>query len=130
MPARRRDMKSLAWLLPTGALGVSVALASAAAQASPADGSRLNDTAKPGKAPVSERLQAIRDAVSTLTAPDSGLTTGEAKDSNIIQAWWGNWHPWGNWGWHPGWGNGWHNGGWGNWHNAPWGNWHNYWHNW
>jgi hypothetical protein len=58
---------------------------------------------------VSQRLSAIRDAVSELAGPDS------AAPARLAQ--WGNWrNGWHNWrnGWHN-WHNGWHN--WRNWHN-------------
>ena len=122
MLQRSRTLKLLAALLPAGALGMSIALAPEAAQAAPA---------KPASTSVALRLQAIRDAVSTVAASTaSPYGTASQSDPNILKAWWRN--GWGNW--HPGWGNGWHNLGWGNgWHNAAWNNWHNWangWHNW
>lgn len=123
----RFNLKSLAALLPLGALGISAALA-----ATPADAATV-DAQQPA---VSARLAAIRSAVTQATADATGLQPG---DPNIQKAWWGNWRPgwwgnfhpgWGNGGWHN-WHNGWGNGGWHNWHNG-WGNggWHNFWHNW
>jgi rSAM-associated Gly-rich repeat protein len=122
MKSARRTLKGLAALLPLGALSVSAALA-----ATP--GKPMTEAAEMARPPVSQRLATIRDAVSRVTAEQSGLQPG---DPNILKAWWGNWGPraWGNW--HPGWGNGgWGNGGWHNWHNG-WGNggWHNFWRNW
>ncbi len=112
-------LKTLAALLPLGALGVSAALASAPMETTPA---LVREDAAP--VGVASRLQAIRSAVSVVTADQVGLDRG---DPNIQKAWWGNWRPgfWSNW--HPGWGNG----GWHNWHNG-WGNggWHNFWRNW
>jgi rSAM-associated Gly-rich repeat protein len=134
MISTRRMLKTLASLLPLGALGVSVALA--ATPAKPIISSGNEDAATRD---VAGRLQAIRTAVSEVTAEQAGLQPG---DPNIQKAWWGNWRPgWGNGGWrnwHNGWGNGgWGNGGWGNggwrnggWGNGGWHNWHNGWGNW
>ncbi len=126
-----RPLQALGMLLPLGALGVSAALA-----ATPAKPMVLTDGANVARPGVAERLHAIRNAVSKITADQAGLQPG---DPNIQKAWWGNWHRrfwgprWGNWhpglwaNWHPGWGNG----GWNNWHNG-WGNggWNNFWRNW
>ena len=124
----RRMLKALAALLPLGAFGVSVTLAATPAKAA---------DALPAQRDVAQRLQAIRDAVSTVTAEQTGLPPG---DPNIERAWWSNWGPpWRNGGWRNG---GWRNGGWRNagWGNAPWGNgwingppwnnWNNFWRNW
>ena len=131
MISTRRTLKALAALLPLGALGISTALAGTPAKPIVVPGQEA--VPPPG---VAERLQAIRAAVSQVTAEQTGLQPG---DPNIQKAWWGNWRPgwWANW--HPGWGNGgwhnwhngWGNGGWHNWHNG-WGNggWHNFWRNW
>jgi rSAM-associated Gly-rich repeat protein len=120
MKSSRRLMTALAQLLPLGALGVSAALA-----ATP-DPPLAATVAEPD---VAQRLAAIRAAVSELTAEEAGLPAG---DSNILDAWWGNWHPgWRNGGWLNGWRPGWRNAPWGNWgngwRNGPWGNW---WRNW
>jgi rSAM-associated Gly-rich repeat protein len=131
MTLRNRTLKALSVLLPAGALGMSVALASAPATAAAASGQNAgaSDTAGEG---VAARLRAIRSGVSEmiLEVPADG-----APDHNIAKAWWGNVG-----GWRPGWGNGgwgWRNGGWGNggwrngWGNGGWRNgWPNYWHNW
>ena len=121
MTSSRRMLGALAALLPLGALGISVALASAPAKPAQTEAAERD---------VAGRLQAIRDAVSKVTADQTGLPMG---DPNIQQAWWSNWNPgwWRNGGWRNGWGNGWRNAPWGNWHNGwgngPWGNW---WRNW
>jgi rSAM-associated Gly-rich repeat protein len=135
MTRTRRMLKTLASLLPLGALGVSIALA--ATPAKPIIGSGNEDAASRDVAgrDVAGRLRAIRAAVSEVTAEQAGLQPG---DPNIQKAWWGNWRPgwWGNGGWrnwHNGWGNGgWGNGGWGNggWGNGGWHNCHNGWGNW
>lgn len=114
---------TLSALLPLGAFGVSAALATAPAKLVASSG----DADAEGRS-VASRLEAIRSAVTEVTAEQSGLQAG---DPNILKAWWGNWHPgWGNGGWR----NGWRNGGWGNWHNGwgngGWHNWPNFWRNW
>ena len=131
MISTKRMLQALGVLLPLGALGVSGALA--VVPGKPGAPTGTADGAQPG---VAERLQAIRAAVSQVTAEQTG---SQAGDPDIQKAWWGNWGPgvWANW--HPGWGNGgwrnwhngWGNGGWRNWHNG-WGNggWHNFWRNW
>jgi rSAM-associated Gly-rich repeat protein len=116
----RRTARALAALLPAGALGLSVSLASADAAATLASdsGAKAN---KPGN--VAERLQAIRTSVSDAVgqyAVDGKPFVAVEPETQL--AWWGNG------GWRNG---GWRNGGWGNggWHN--WGNgWHNGWLNW
>ena len=120
MSLRPRTLRILSALLPAGALGMSIALAPEAAQASPAK------PANAESAGVAARLQGIRDAVSTVAL--SGPTVNGApqqSDPNILKAWWRNWPNW-----HNGWANGgWRNGGWKNWNNG-WHNWGNGWHNW
>ena len=138
MAEDRRSARGLAALLPAGALGLSVSLASADASAARSEGGD-GQARKPGE--VADRLQSIRLTVTE--ALQQYAKDGEpfvALDPEQQLAWWGNgwhnggWHNggWHNGGWHNGgWGNGWHNGGWGNgWHNGGWGNWHNGWHNW
>jgi rSAM-associated Gly-rich repeat protein len=118
MTPSRRLLGALTALLPLGALGVSAALAATPVPTATA----TRD--------VAQRLQAIRDAVSSVTVDPAGPAEG---DPAVQRAWWGNGGPgwWRNGGWRNGWFNGWHNGPWGNWHNGwhngPWGNW---WHNW
>jgi rSAM-associated Gly-rich repeat protein len=112
----------LASLLPAGALGLSVSLASADAKAT-ASGDR--DVKKPDD--VAERLQSIRLSVSD--ALEQYARDGEpfvAIDRETQLAWWGN-GGWRNGGWRNG---GWGNGGWHNWGNGGWHNWGNGWHNW
>ncbi|MBV9686295.1 MAG: rSAM-associated Gly-rich repeat protein [Alphaproteobacteria bacterium] len=107
-------------------MGISLLLGSAAsvdANQSPAGAPpAASETAN-----VSERLAAIRDAVSDLSP-----AVGAAGEQRL--AWgngWGGGGPgWGNGGWGPGWRNGgwwgpgWRNGGWRN------GGWPNWWRNW
>jgi rSAM-associated Gly-rich repeat protein len=123
MAQDRRSARTLAALLPAGALGLSASLAAADATASLASESDAK-ARQPGK--VAERLQSIRTSVSD--ALEQYAKDGEpfvAVDRETQLAWWGNggwrnggwgnggWHNWGNGGWHN-WGNGWHNG-WLNW---------------
>jgi rSAM-associated Gly-rich repeat protein len=133
MARKDRILKALAMLLPAGAIGASVALASAASGALPLPGSPAADERN-----VAERLQAIRTGVSAMAA-DAKAQSDTNPDVKL--AWWGNggvgpWHfGWGNGGgWHNGgwrnWGNGWHNGGWHNWGNGWHNGWHNFWRNW
>ncbi len=131
MAQDRRSARALAALLPAGAFGFSVSLASAdAAAALSSDGGTHGK--KPGE--VAQQLQFIRLSVSeALEKYAKDREPFVAVDPESQLAWWGNgWHGgWrnGGWGWHNGgWGNGWHNGGWGNgWHNGGWGN---GWRNW
>jgi rSAM-associated Gly-rich repeat protein len=112
-----RALKALMALLPMGAMGISSALAAVPPKPVHQDATQ-----------VAQRLQAIRSAVSQVTADQHGLPPG---DPNIQKAWWGNFGPglgWRNGGWRNG---GWGNGGWrnGGWRNAGWPNWGNGWPN-
>jgi rSAM-associated Gly-rich repeat protein len=120
----RRTLRALAALLPAGALGLSMSLAAADADAAKASGAEA-----PAATSVAQRLQSIRNSVSTVVNEAAKDADDPTVDRDIQLAWWGNggwrnggWHNWGN-GWH----NGWHNGGWGN---GGWHNWGNGWHNW
>jgi rSAM-associated Gly-rich repeat protein len=129
MISRSRTLRVLSLLLPAGALGISVALASAPAKAMVVPDPAAKATSGAG---VAERLQAIRVGVSQL---DRELLTPTGDDPNIAKAWWANGVPWFNGGFrNGGWGNGgFRNGGWGNggFRNGGWGNgWHNGWRNW
>ena len=111
---RQKYQVILTKFAPAGAVGMSLLIGSSlpsVASAHPGEGSAPGAAAER----VSERLAAIREAVSTVAgqqAPDAEAETRMA---------WGIW-------WHPyGWGNfGWPN--WNNWHN--WNNWGNWGHNW
>jgi hypothetical protein len=119
MTLRRKYAEILSGIVPAGAVGLSLLLGSAAtgsAREHPA-GSQPPTS---GSAGVSERLAAIREAVSDIAGSDSGAA--KPADDNLRLAW-GNW--WHNWGWRP-WGWGWPN--WNNWRN--WHNWPNFWRNW
>jgi hypothetical protein len=137
MSTQNRISKALAALLPGGALGASILLALTSPSVGDARSSQAADSPPPTN--VSERLLAIRSAVSNMEASSqsSGSAELESGDSGRAEpTWWGN----GGWGrWRLGWRNGgfgwpnWHN--WHNWNNGGWGNggnnggWHNYWHN-
>ena len=118
MSLRQKYEKILTAIGPAGALGAAVVLGSVAPAAANPDPATPTATA-----PVSERLAAIREAVSAIAGP-----AAEAAKSGDMRLAWGNW--WRNWGW--GWRAPWGNWGayrpWGNWHN--WRNWGNAWRNW
>ena len=115
MSLHRKYLSILSALVPSGALGMSVLLASSApavAREHPAGG-ELSATPLPK---VSERLEAVRSAMSVVGSPieATASSTGERQMA------------WANWG----------NGGvgifvgppWSNWNN--WNNWRNNWSNW
>ena len=114
MSLRQKYLKILSEIMPAGAVGISLLLGSTA----PSDARQHPTRSQPAASDlssVSERLAAIRDAVSDVAPPVAEPREGEQQLA------WGNW-------WRNG---GWRNGGWGNWRNG-WGNggWHNWWHNW
>ena len=125
MSLRQKYVKIFSGLFPAGAMGVSLLLGSAA----PSGANQPPLSSQPAASEsygVSERLAAIRDAVSDLS-PAAIAADGE-------QLAWGNW--WRNGGWR---GPGWRNGGWWGpgWRNAGWrgpgwrnGGWPNWWRNW
>lgn len=109
MSLRQNYLKTLTYLVPAGALGISVALGGA----TPAAASQEPSGAQPSvteKEKISDRLAAIRDAVSAVAVTE----TETAKAIGRLA--------WGNWGWGYGWPN------WNNWHN--WRNWGNWFRNW
>lgn len=109
MSLRLKYQTILTQLAPAGAVGVSLALGAAA----PAAASETPAGAQPSateKEKVSERLAAVRDAVSALDETRAIVAKSEGRLA------------WGNWGYGWGWPN------WNNWHNWP--NWRNYWRNW
>jgi rSAM-associated Gly-rich repeat protein len=137
MSTQKRISKALAALLPGGALGASILLALTSPSVTEARSTQAEDP--PSPANVSERLLAIRSAVSHLEASSQSSGSAELEFGGSERAeptWWGNggrgrwrfgwgnhgfgwpnWHNWGNGGWRNG---GWNNGGWNN------GGWHNY----
>jgi rSAM-associated Gly-rich repeat protein len=132
--ASHRYRKILSVLLPAGALSMSIMLGSTGAQAALEISAGSQASLLP-PAPVSERLGAIRDAVS-----DVVRLAGKTPIEGTERLAWGNFgfsiplpfpfwnNGWGNGGWRNG---GWHNGGWhnGGWHNGGWHNWGNGWRN-
>ena len=116
MSLRQKYLKILTDIVPAGAMGVALLLGSTA----PGTASQHPANAQPRAADqvrVSERLAAIRDAVSDAVGPSAG--NGEKR-----LVWWA---------WRNG-GGGWRNGGWrnGGWRNGGWrnGGWGNFWRNW
>lgn len=110
MSLRHRYQTVLTQLAPAGAVGVSLALGAAAPAAASEHPAGAQPTATE-KEKVSERLAAVRDAVSAI---DEAKTAAAKGDGRLA---------WGNWGW--GWG---YYNPWNNWHN--WRNWGNWWRNW
>jgi len=106
---REKYQTVLTQLAPIGAVGVSLALGAAApaAASEPPTGGQPPAAVKEG---VSERLAAVRDAISAVDQ----LRVGAAKSDGRLA--------WGNWGFGFGWPN------WNNWHD--WHNWNNWWRNW
>jgi hypothetical protein len=98
---RQKYQTILTKLAPAGAIGVSLALGAAA----PAVASTPAQNPTAATAGVSDRLAAVRAAVSAID--QKGADTGQRV------AWWGN---------------GFGGFGWPNWHN--WNNWGNWFHNW
>ena len=127
MSLHDKYLRILSALAPSGALGVSVLLASTVPSMANQHPASVDPSATPAPR-VSERLDAIRGAMSEVTAgPGIAATVdvgGERKLAWFNGGWgnggvgiflgppWNNWHDWNNW---HNWGNGWHNGGWGNW---------------
>jgi hypothetical protein len=106
---RQRYLTVLASLAPAGAVGISALLGAAA----PAAASEPPTGAQPSavqKDTVSERLAAVREAVSAIDQDKAAASRAENRLA------------WGNWGFGWGWPN-WRN--WPNWHN--WGNWFRNW---
>jgi rSAM-associated Gly-rich repeat protein len=126
---RQKYLKVLSAIVPVGAVGAALLLGSVVPAPAKPEPAGLQPRAY-GEVRVSERLAAIRRAVSEVTGGDRET----AKDGRQF-AWWGNWRNggggWGAWrngGWRNG---GWLNGGWRNgggfWRN---GGWPNFWRNW
>ena len=129
MSLRQKYLDVVSRLVTPGAVGVAVLLGSAVpgtASQSP------QPTAQPGER-VSERLAAIRDAVSAVAAETGDKTADGIGAGGERRLAWLNWRnggfgfgfgrPWGNFGWGGPWRN------WNNWHNG-WHNWGNGWGNW
>ena len=118
MSLRDKYLRILSGIAPAGAAGMVLLLGSAMSSAAARDSSAAGFMAA-DRAGVSERLAAIREAVSDLAEGDGGA----ARSEDEYRLAWGNW--WRNWGGRPrGWG--WPN--WNNWRN--WNPWNNWWRNW
>ena len=128
MSLRQKYVKILSGMLPAGAVGMSLLLGST----TPSVASEHPTASQPSasdKDRLSERLAAIREAVSAVAEPDDTVAKPDNRNRQLA---WGNW--WGGgWGYRPwggynpyGYGYGWPN--WNNWHN--WNNWNNFWRNW
>jgi rSAM-associated Gly-rich repeat protein len=112
MSLRQKYLKILSGMASVGAVGASLLLGSAA----PAVGEWDPAAEQPRMADgisVSQRLAAIREAVSDVVGPNQ-------VERGRQLAWWAN-GGWRNGGWRNG---GWRNGGWRN------GGWRNFWRNW
>jgi hypothetical protein len=121
MSLRQKYLNILAGMVPAGAAGISLLLGSSAPTLASPDPAGSQPQAAPR---VSERLAAIRDAVSAVAGQDA---VSHSKASGDLRLAWGNWWRNGGWGWGRPWGGwGWPN--WNNWHN--WNNWNNWWRNW
>lgn len=121
MALRQKYVQILSGMLPAGAVGVSLLLGSTAPSAAN-EHPAVSQPSASDKGRVSERLAAIREAVSDVAEPGGTATKRDTRNRQLA---WGNW--WGGWGYRP-WGGyyGWPN--WNNWHN--WNNWNNWWRNW
>jgi hypothetical protein len=102
---RQKYLTIVTQLAPAGAVGVSLALGSAAPVAA---STPPTQAAAPASTGVADRLAAVRNAISAIDGDKAAANAGQRV------AWWGN-----------GWGGGW---GWPNWHN--WNNWGNWFRNW
>jgi len=115
---RQKYLNVVSKLATPGALGVAVLLGSAAPGATSQEPAGQQPSAAQGER-VSDRLAAIRDAVSAVSGPEQ---TGERAGEQRLA--WGNW--WRNGGWGGGGWGGYGGYGWG----SPWSNWRNGWNNW
>jgi len=123
---RQKYLNVVSKLVTPGALGMAVLLGSTAPGAASQQPVGVQPSAAQGER-VSERLAAIREAVSAV-----GAASEAAGERRLA---WGNW--WGGgggWGWGRPWGNFGFGGGspwsnWNNWRNG-WNNWGNGWGNW
>jgi hypothetical protein len=125
---RQKYLEIVSKLMTPGAIGMAVLLGSAAPGAASQEPAGQPGAPAQGER-VSERLAAIRDAVSAVSGAPA--QAGEAAGERRLA--WGNWRnggfgfgfgrPWGNFNFGVPWNN-WHNwrNGWNNWRNG-WGNW-------
>ena len=121
MSLRQKYLKVVSELAASGAIGAALVLG-AAPPAAADQGPSARQPAGAQSERVSERLAAIREAVSAVAASPAQ----PPEDIGGLRLAWGNWH---NWGWGGGgWGRPW--GGYGYGYGVPWNNWHNFWNNW
>lgn len=90
MSRHDRDLRFLTAVLPAGAFGLSVALASSAAEAAPAEPRQPRAEPDIDNFSVADELQAIRDAVDEAAVEIQGSHTGQIPDPDIRPAWWLN----------------------------------------
>jgi hypothetical protein len=114
-------LRILSRIIPVGAVGASLLLGSTAPRAANDHPTGLQTSAS-DEVRVSERLAAIREAVSAVAQPESGA---RPSDGNLQLAWGNRWNNWG-WGGRRGWCWG---RPWNNWRNGP-SRWNNWWRNW
>jgi hypothetical protein len=121
MSLREKYLKVLSGIIPVGAVGASLLLGSTAPSAANDQPTGLQTSAS-DEVRVSERLAAIREAVSAVAQLESGA---RPSDGNLQLAWGNRWN---NWGWRGrrGWGRG---RPWNNWRNGA-NRWNNLWRNW
>jgi hypothetical protein len=121
MSLRQKYRRILSGIIPAGAAGVSLLLGTMAQSLAAAHPAGLQPSTE-DRTGISERLAAIRDAVSEVTEAEGEAAHPNDGDLHLA---WGNW--WNNGGWGRPWG-GW---GWPNWNNwRNWNNWNNWWRNW
>lgn len=124
MSVPRKYLTLVSHLMNPGTIGIAVLLGAAAPAAAQEPASARDLGAQEQR--VSERLAAIREAVSVVSDTETSAPSGEQRLA---------WHNWGNgggWGWGRPWANfnfglPWNN--WNNWRNG-WHNWRNGWGNW
>ncbi len=121
MSLREKYLKILSGIVPIGAVGASLLLGATAPSVARDDPTSLQESAS-GEVPVSERLAAIREAVSTVAGSERGA---ESANRGLQLAWGNRWNNWG-WGGRRGWGWG---RPWNNWRNGA-NRWNNWWRNW
>ncbi len=111
-PKDRRSIEAWPTLLPSGVMGLSIALAAADAAAATTEAPAENKS-------VAARLEALRGSVTDAWKRGDGEIRALCRRRPRDQARLVGATGWRNGGWHNG---GWHNGGW---HNGGWGNgWH------
>src|SRR6266446_10465051 len=93
MSLRQKYRRILSEIVPAGAAGISLLLGKVAPSTAADHPAGLQPSAA-GRAGVSERLAAIREAVSEVAEAEGEATHPSERDLHLA---WGNW--WNNWGW-------------------------------